>query len=624
MKTITIIFLFFTITINAQSIEKFSIDSGGASTSAGGIEVLYTIGEVNVQELSVGNIQISEGFINPEKCSGATTTWDGISWDKGTPDNKKEAIIAGVYITSVHGNIDACEVNVGLGITLTITAGNYVNVENNIIVEGTLLVEHEGSIVQVSDVAKVTNLGSITVSKTTPSLTPQDFMIMGSPMTAETRTGVYNNARRVLNHITGNFIPNPDVEMIDSGTANWADDNGDNWAIYTGGAINPGEGYLVKPQSDAFPSGSYDLDYTLGTLNSGVIPFSVLYNGTQNSSPNMMGNPYASAIDADLFAGIAGPNTMINEVYFWEHLTAPSSAYPGYQANNFDMGDISVYVPGVGGSAADNGGDIPEQWIASGQGFGIKATAMGTAIFNNAMRVTGPNDNYRNNEGINRFWLDVKNETYELGSNMLVAFTENASDDFDRFDSKRFATPVSMYSIVETEEELKVQGRTVFNEEQEISLGFRTMVEELQTYTILLRDIQGEELSNATVYLEDRLLNTAVNLSEENYIFTSNDGVFNDRFAIVFQEPSVLGVLDNSLERIAIYPNPTDGILRINSGGIMIQNLEFIDVQGRVVYSEEQNSSNSFSIDISSMQSALYFVKLYTSEGVALRRILKK
>ena len=49
----------------SQSIEKFSIDSGGASASAGNIDVFYTLGEVNVQELSAGNIQVSEGFINP-------------------------------------------------------------------------------------------------------------------------------------------------------------------------------------------------------------------------------------------------------------------------------------------------------------------------------------------------------------------------------------------------------------------------------------------------------------------------------------------------------------------------------------------------------------------------------
>jgi len=47
-----------------QSIEKFSIDSGGASASAGNIQILYTIGEVNVAERAAGNIQVSEGFIN--------------------------------------------------------------------------------------------------------------------------------------------------------------------------------------------------------------------------------------------------------------------------------------------------------------------------------------------------------------------------------------------------------------------------------------------------------------------------------------------------------------------------------------------------------------------------------
>jgi hypothetical protein len=50
----------------SQTIQKFSIDSGGASATAGGIQILYTIGEVNVQELSAGTVQISEGFINAE------------------------------------------------------------------------------------------------------------------------------------------------------------------------------------------------------------------------------------------------------------------------------------------------------------------------------------------------------------------------------------------------------------------------------------------------------------------------------------------------------------------------------------------------------------------------------
>ncbi|MFD1616194.1 T9SS type A sorting domain-containing protein [Gelatiniphilus marinus] len=48
----------------AQTIEKYSIDNGGASTTNGNITLLYTIGEVNIQELNAGNIILSEGFIN--------------------------------------------------------------------------------------------------------------------------------------------------------------------------------------------------------------------------------------------------------------------------------------------------------------------------------------------------------------------------------------------------------------------------------------------------------------------------------------------------------------------------------------------------------------------------------
>ncbi|RSK40255.1 T9SS type A sorting domain-containing protein [Mangrovimonas spongiae] len=49
----------------AQTIEKFSIDSGGTSVFNGNIELIYTIGEVDIQEVSGGSILVSEGFINP-------------------------------------------------------------------------------------------------------------------------------------------------------------------------------------------------------------------------------------------------------------------------------------------------------------------------------------------------------------------------------------------------------------------------------------------------------------------------------------------------------------------------------------------------------------------------------
>ena len=66
MKTnwFIICILFLGYSLQSQTIEKFSIDSGGNIATNGNIQVLYTIGEVNIQETSSGNIQLSEGFIN--------------------------------------------------------------------------------------------------------------------------------------------------------------------------------------------------------------------------------------------------------------------------------------------------------------------------------------------------------------------------------------------------------------------------------------------------------------------------------------------------------------------------------------------------------------------------------
>lgn len=66
IKVILLIITLIGLKSHAQSIDKFSIDSGGAAISAGDLEVLYTIGEINVQESNAGSISVSEGFINPQ------------------------------------------------------------------------------------------------------------------------------------------------------------------------------------------------------------------------------------------------------------------------------------------------------------------------------------------------------------------------------------------------------------------------------------------------------------------------------------------------------------------------------------------------------------------------------
>lgn len=62
----TLVFLSIFCVSNAQTIDRFSIDSGGANTSAGDISIMYTIGEVHVAERTTATLSISEGFIVPQ------------------------------------------------------------------------------------------------------------------------------------------------------------------------------------------------------------------------------------------------------------------------------------------------------------------------------------------------------------------------------------------------------------------------------------------------------------------------------------------------------------------------------------------------------------------------------
>ena len=553
-------------------------------------------------------------------------TWDGSSWSPDSPNNSTTAVIAGDYDScATMGSINALSLTVQSGSTLTICTGDYLNVEEDIIINGNLVVADEGSIVQKSNTATVTNNGSIRVEKITPTMAAQSFMISGSPMTGETREGVFGSAYIVRNHLTANFVPNVDVEVVSPGVNNWADDNGNNWVTQTGG-LNPGEGYMVFPQPDGITGGSFTQNHTLGTLTNGVVDFTMGFNGTQNASPSILSNPYASAIDAELFFDDPA-NSDIDVVYFWEHNTPLSTTYPGYKAANFSMTDISYYQEGVGGTPAASGGATPTNIVSSGQGFGVKPTAAGTARFNNAMRVTGPNDSYRTSSDPivrDRLWVNVYNETYGLGSTTLIAFTENTSDVFvNSEDVKRIATPVSLYSELDSEEQLGINALGAFETSDAVTLGFSTQVKETQSYRISIHDLDGVNMEAATVYLIDALTGTATNLSEGDYTFQSGEATYSKRFKVVF-EYGALGANDSKVDYVSLYPNPTQDIITIVAPQTIVTSATVYDLGGRKVSEVDFRNKSSYQVDLSAMEIAVYFIEITTEDGTVMKRVMKR
>ncbi|GHC64412.1 M36 family metallopeptidase [Ulvibacter litoralis] len=586
----------------------------------------FTCNDIGVTNVT---IEVDNGAGDIGTCAynvtivGPTSTWDG-TWDVA-PTAGRKAIINSPYITSVSGNIDACACE--MNADLSIASDTYVKIDGDLTVNaGThLFITNRGSFVQVDDAASATNDGTITVRMVTPPLAEKSFMIMGSPMTAETREGVYGDAYIVRHHNTNNFIPNPDVGAAFPATENFADDNGDNWLTHTGG-LNPAEGYMVFPQPNSTGSGVFTNDYTQGTLTNGVVTFPLTYHTDQNSSPNMISNPYASAIDADAF--YADPaNTAIDVLYFWEHITPLAVSYPGYNTANFSMGDISMYSEVMGGIPAANGGATPSSIISSGQGFAVKAASAGiNATFNNAMRITGPNDTYRrpNASERDRLWINVYNDSYGLGSTTLIGFSENTTNAFEaNADIKRLATPVSLYSELATGEELAINALSTFEIEASVGLSFSTQVKELQEYRISLQDVDGLHIETATVYLIDTLIGTVTNLSEGDYTFQSAEGTYSERFKVVFQD-QILNTNTVDLDSVSVYPNPTQNILYIVSPKVLVQSATVYDVRGRALQTIDFSSEANKQLDISSLSNALYFVEITTESGMITKRIVKE
>ncbi len=564
--------------------------------------------------------------------TGTTTTYSGGNWNNGLPDLGKNARFSQNYNTS-SGSIDACSCEIDSGVTVTVEADDNLNILGNITNNGNLIIEHQGSVVQTDDDAFTTNNGTINVNLTTPDLASRDFMVLGSPMTAEDRSAVWNNAFLVLNHDTNLFVPNPQVEAQMPGAENFADDNYDNWIAYTG-PINVGEGYIVRPQSGyGQPGGIFNYTYQGGTLNNGEVTFDVLYNtpgptsaDNKNASPNVLANPYPSAIWANDFITA---NSMVDEVFFWEHLTPPSSSIPGAGTMNFNMQDISMYNLGGGNAAPSDPGTStqPNGFISTGQGFGIKATAAGTAIFNNSMRRTSGNNTLRGpvNDDPERIWVKLSLPQYELQNTTLIGFSENTTAGLDSgYDSRRLATVLSLYSHLEDgSQQLGIQTREAFESGIKVPLGYSSLVEEELEYEISIAAIEGTELTAATIYLMDNQENVVVVLNDGAYSFKSAEGTFHNRFTLLFEGAEV--ILDNNqsfLNSISLFPNPTNHNINIVSPLTNIEQIDVYDLQGRSVLSMEVQAT-VVNVDLSKFQNSVYFVEISTEIGSITKRIIK-
>lgn len=614
-----------TITVTAPTSAKYSIN-GLTYTNTSGVFTSLAPGTYSVTAKN------SSGCISPATIvtiKNATNTWNGSSWSNVTTPIITENIVFDGFYSSTS-SIDACSCTVNSGVSVNINAGHTLNLTNglNVASLGTMTFLNGASLLQ-SNTAPNINSGDIDYQRSTFAR-KTDYTYWSSPVFPMTLGELYP--------LGGTFYSYEATSI------------GEDWKQETAGTnMVVGKGYIANrgaeiPTVGLPPTLSLDVAFT-GVPNNGTIPIT----GILADKSYLLGNPYPSAIDADIFLN-DNAGVLEGTLYFWTHNTAMDltgnviNPGPGW-AYTYSLNDYAAYNPtggvgindvpfGPGGSAAPTGGAKPNGKIAAGQGFFASSKAVGTVNFTNLMRLagttlpdgTGVNQQFFKSRNPitktviekNRVWLNLTN-TQGAFKQMLVGYITGATNDYDdRFDGESYDGNefVDFYSVNQ-DKNLVIQGRALpFDENDEVPLGYRTTIN--GDFTINIDQVDGL-LTNKAVFIEDKLTHTITDLKSGNYTFNTVAGTFNDRFVLRYTNANkLLGTTNfDSLEKTVLVSNKNKQI-KINSSVEMINKVTIFDLLGRQIYQKEKVNSNELLISnlVSSRQVVIVKTELQNGETV--------
>ncbi|REE17036.1 lamin tail-like protein [Winogradskyella pacifica] len=590
--------------------------------------------------------QLREDDATCYKASNAATLevlvseWNGTTWS--TPPTIDSAVILnGGYDTTTNGSFSACSLIVNATYVLNIQNGDYIQIANDIIADGDITVFSQGAVVQMDDSATVTANGTITVQKETTILnTPYDYTYWSSPVASETIENVFStvSASRRFSFNAANFI---DLLIENNNTGTFTvgqddiDDDGDDWQLASG-TMTPGMGYAATPSTFGPALPIAQIFQFVGPFNNGVITPTIVNNSLGAYKDwNLIGNPYPSAIDTDVF--FAANSATVNAIHLWNQATAANANASGSQGMNFSSADYAV-ISASGVNTA--GGDlalIPNNFVPSGQGFFIEALSNTPIVFNNSMRVTGDNNQFfRNANTINQrhvLWLNLTSDN-GVAKQMAVAHLEGATDTndgsfYDVKENLSAGTWATLYSTIADSEgtQFVIQGKETSSLDinEVITLGFKTNITAPTLYNISIAQFEGDFYTSNIIYIKDNLLNTTHNLKDSDYTFTSETGEFNDRFEIVFTQSTLSidnNIIDANTVTITEFQN---GDVQIKVGKThTIKHVAIIDVTGRIIYNLPGNDSTEV-YNLSKLSQAAYIAKITLSNGqVISKKAIKK
>ena len=411
------------------------------------------------------------------------------------------------------------------------------------------------------------------------------------------------------------------------------------------GLVRVGLGYTLKGSGAA---GNQNYVFT-GKPNSGAITSNVV----SSDQLLLVGNPYASALDATKFIN-DNSSSIDGTLYFWEHyptnITHDLRDYQGGYAERNLVGGLPPVAPalisGLGSSTR-----VPGPFVPVGQGFIVngKIGGGGIVLFNNSQRgfhkedeagvsnsmfktaknyktlITGNNDNdpivkdtlmkirlgFNSNNNFHRqVLLGFMNE--KATSNMDYGYDALNIDDF----------PNDMY-FLNGENQLVIQGEGFFNDDASYPIGVKTAVEGTVSF---ITDALENFSQDQAVFIYDNLTDTYHDIRSGKFEVNLPIGINDTRFSLRFKDKS-LKVEQNSIsDKIQInhIQNGNKLIIKNNSLDVTAEKVTLYNILGQSVatWKTENQEQQNIQIPINNVSSGVYIAKLKTSEGEISKKVV--
>lgn len=551
------------------------------------------------------------------------------NWCGGVPTNAHTVRLANngtltmPVIQGSHGN--ASQITVYAGAELKIKNASSLTVSNAITNNGTITVDHSGSIVQTHGGAN-TNSGTGTYSiRKTGFSNINRYNAWSSPISNPNLFSVFSDA-------------NPcDVYAFHASIQNWrhpfsigfSDTCNGNPVTFqaqhvlpgSNGTMEAGRGYFIPGSPNAtrtFTGEIHNGTYTKA-ISKQVNPGNVNWT---NDDWNLVGNPYPSAIDADLFwqENAVNNSRIISAIYMWDD---DGSAGAGYAES-----DYASWNP-MGAVMGPNSNVLPNGHIASGQGFWVVANANANIVFNNSMRSTD-NDQFFSNRSktFPRIWLNLENKD-KFFNQILIAFPEDGSNDYEElYDAPKLEANASIYFASKLDEkELMIHSReplSYTNRFDTIDLMFKTL--EVGNHSLKVFDTDNFDKINVRLF--DAEFNRLHPILDTDYFFqVQQAGTYSNRFKLVFEHEE-MGHSSGGENPIGSPLNPTTAIENMNilegfkvnalAEQIQIKSIrdskisyvQVYDLQGRLLTELDGNNSKQIGVDASGFSSGIYLVNV--------------